>query len=52
MSNNRFISGWDAVENTREEAENVKIRSSLMMALKARIEGQTRQAPADNFSGI
>ena len=34
MSNERFVSVWDAVEDTPEEAENMKLRSSLMLALK------------------
>lgn len=35
MSNKQFASVWDAIENTPEEAENMKLRSGLMMALKA-----------------
>lgn len=34
MSNDRFASIWDAIEDTPEEAENMKLRSSLMLALK------------------
>ena len=34
MSNERFSSVWDAIEDTPEEAENMKLRSLLMMALK------------------
>ena len=34
MSNERFASVWDAIEDTPEEAENMKLRSVLMMALK------------------
>ncbi len=33
----QFASVWDAVEDTPAEAENVKIRSTLMMALKNHI---------------
>ena len=33
MSNNRFASAWDAIEDTPEEAENLKLRSELMIAL-------------------
>lgn len=33
----RFDSVWDAIENTPEEAENMKLRSALMMALKEHI---------------
>ena len=34
MSNQRFASVWDAIEDTPEEAENMKLRSILMTALK------------------
>jgi len=34
MSNESFASVWDAIEDTPEEAQNMKLRSSLMMALK------------------
>lgn len=37
MSNERFESVWDAIEDTPEEAENMKLRSTLMIALKERI---------------
>jgi len=37
MSNERFVSVWDAIENTRADAENMKLRSALMMALKEHI---------------
>ena len=37
MSNERFSSVWDAIEDTPAEAENVKLRSVLMMALKEHI---------------
>ena len=37
MSNERFASVWDAIEDTPAEAENMKLRSSLMMALKEHI---------------
>jgi len=38
MSNGRFDSVWDAIEDTRAQAENMKLRSALMMALKVEIE--------------
>lgn len=38
MSNEQFDSVWDAIEETRAQAENMKLRSALMMALKAEIE--------------
>ena len=37
MSNEKFASVWDAIEDTPEEAENMKLRSGLMMALKAHL---------------
>jgi predicted XRE-type DNA-binding protein len=37
MSNERFPSVWDAIEDRLEEAENMKLRSILMMALKDHI---------------
>jgi predicted XRE-type DNA-binding protein len=33
MSNERFDSIWDAIEETPAQAENMKLRSALMMAL-------------------
>ncbi|MBN8766813.1 MAG: XRE family transcriptional regulator [Thiobacillus sp.] len=38
MRKQRFSSVWDAIEDTTEEAENMKLRSTLMIALKNRIE--------------
>lgn len=38
MSKKQFVSVWDAIEDTPEEAENMKLRSSLMIALKAHME--------------
>ncbi len=37
MSKKRFKSVWDAIEDTPEQAENMKLRSNLMMALEKRI---------------
>lgn len=37
MSNERFASVWDAIEDAPAEAENMKLRSTLMMALKKHI---------------
>ena len=34
MNQQRFASVWDALEDTPEAAENMKLRSSLMMALR------------------
>jgi predicted XRE-type DNA-binding protein len=38
MSKKRFDSVWDAIEATPAQAENMKLRSSLMLALKRHIE--------------
>ena len=37
MSNKPFASVWDAIEDTPAEAENMRLRSSLIMALKEHI---------------
>jgi predicted XRE-type DNA-binding protein len=37
MSNESFASVWDAIEDTPAEAENMKLRSTLMMALEEHI---------------
>lgn len=38
MSKNRFKSVWDAIEDTPAAAENMKLRSALMIALKDHID--------------
>jgi len=38
MKKTQFASVWDAIEDTPEEAVNMKLRSSLMIALKAHME--------------
>lgn len=40
MSNETFSSVWDAIENTAAEAENMKLRSILMMALEQHIRAK------------
>ena len=40
MSNECFPSVWDAIEDTQAEAENMKLRAVLMMALEAHIKRQ------------
>lgn len=37
MSKQRFTSVWEAIEDTPEQAENMKLRSILMTALKTHI---------------
>ncbi len=40
MSENTYDSVWDALENTPEGAENMRLRSRLMMALADQIKTQ------------
>ncbi|RZU99564.1 helix-turn-helix domain-containing protein [Spiribacter vilamensis] len=40
MSDEAFDSVWDAIEDTAAEAEKMKLRSSLMMALEQHISRQ------------
>jgi predicted XRE-type DNA-binding protein len=40
MSQKRYASVWDAIEDTSAEAENMKLRSALMIALKEYIKGK------------
>ena len=51
MSNERFASVWDAIEDTPAQAENMKLRSALMMALKDHIasEGLSQSQAAKVF---
>ncbi|WP_158814355.1 helix-turn-helix domain-containing protein [Methylocapsa sp. S129] len=51
MSNERFASVWDAIEDTSAQAENMKLRSALMMALRERIvhEGLSQSQAAKLF---
>jgi predicted XRE-type DNA-binding protein len=51
MSNERFASVWDAIEDTPAESENMKLRSVLMMALKGHIErtGMSQSQAAQLF---
>ena len=39
MTAESFASVWDAIEDTPAQAENMKLRSALMMALKDHIAG-------------
>jgi len=38
MKSNRFDSVWDAIEDSPQEAENMKLRAQLMRAIIDRIE--------------
>lgn len=53
MDKQRFASVWDALEDTPEAAENMKLRSSLMIALKDQIaQKELTQAQAAKLLGI
>ncbi|MGU7779589.1 helix-turn-helix domain-containing protein [Burkholderia sp. PU8-34] len=53
MTKQRFPSVWDAIEHTPAEAENMKLRSELMMALKHHITRmEISQAQAAKLFGI
>ena len=51
MSKEQFASVWDAIEDTPEVAENMKLRSGLMVVLKAHISrvGLTQSQAAKVF---
>lgn len=53
MSHEHYASVWDAIEDTPAQAENMKLRSILMMALKDQIarSGLT-QAEAARLFGV
>ncbi len=40
MTPNRYQSVWDAIEDSPARAENLKLRSSLMLVLKRHIENE------------
>ncbi|HGL6717225.1 XRE family transcriptional regulator [Burkholderia contaminans] len=53
MTNDRYSSVWDAIEGQPAEAENMKLRSELMMALKQHIARmEISQAQAAKLFGI
>lgn len=53
MSNETFASVWDAIEDTPAEAENMKLRSALMMALEQHIRAKGwTQAEAARHLGV
>lgn len=51
MTDERFASVWDAIETDPGQAENMKLRSRLMMALRDHIaaEGLSQSAAAKLF---
>jgi predicted XRE-type DNA-binding protein len=53
MTHERFASVWDAIEATPAQAENMKLRASLMLALQDRINASAMtQAQAAKLFGI
>lgn len=53
MSSKRFASVWDAIEESSAEAENMKLRSTLMMAVRDHIERKgLSQAQAAKLLGV
>lgn len=53
MSDQRFTSVWDAIEDTPQEAENMKLRSALMTALKSHLaQTNMSQAQAAQLFGV
>jgi predicted XRE-type DNA-binding protein len=53
MSRQRFASVWDALSDTPQEAENMKLRSQLMMALNKHLaRAGMSQAQAAELFGV
>lgn len=53
MTKDSFASVWDAIEDTPAEAENMRLRSALMIALTAHISGAgMTQAQAAKALGV
>lgn len=53
MTQQRFASVWDAIEDTSEQAENMKLRAALMTALKDRLaRNGISQAQAAELFGV
>jgi phage-related protein/predicted XRE-type DNA-binding protein len=53
MSKERFANVWDAIEGTPAQAENMKFRSALMMALKDHIaRTELSQSEAAKLLGV
>ena len=53
MKTEKFDSVWDAIEDTAEAAENMKLRSELMIALKRHISRTAMsQAQAAKLFGV
>ena len=53
MANERFVSVWDAIEDTPEEALNMRLRSELMIQITKRVkEWDVTQKEAAQRLGI
>jgi predicted XRE-type DNA-binding protein len=53
MNEKQFTSVWDAIEDTPEEAENMRLRSALMTALNSHITHVAMsQAEAAKLFGV
>lgn len=53
MSKQRHASVWEAIEDTPAEVDNMRLRSELMMALKAHItRTEMSQAQAAKLFGV
>lgn len=53
MTHQRFASVWCAIEDTPEQAENMKLRAALMTALKDRLaRNGISQAQAAELFGV
>lgn len=53
MTNQRFASVWDAIEDSPEEAENMKLRSALMTALNSHLaRAKVSQTQAAKLFGV
>jgi predicted XRE-type DNA-binding protein len=53
MKSKQYESVWDAIEDTTEEAESMKLRANLMIALKQRItNGHLNQSQAASLFGV
>jgi predicted XRE-type DNA-binding protein len=53
MTRKRYASVWDVIEETPKEAQNMKLRSTLMMALQEHIaRAKLNQAQAAKLVGV
>jgi predicted XRE-type DNA-binding protein len=53
MKTRKFSTVWDAIEDTAEDSENMRLRSELMIALKERISRRAMtQAQAAKLFGV